>query len=266
MPQGKFNAFSGFSVEVSENGLAELILGEIGRMPVVDAKGHSDLANIWGELSRDNSIRAILIRSQGKGFSAGGEMSLVSEMLTSYPTRIRVMREVREIVLGMIECDVPIVSAINGAAVGAGAALALLADVSVAGRNAKIIDGHTKIGVAAGDHAAVIWPLLCGMAKAKYYLLTCEPLVGSEAERIGLVSLSVPDEEVLSKAKSIALQLAQGSREALGFTKRSLNHWLRSAWPAFEHSAALEMLSFGSPDAQEGISALQAKRSPDFRS
>lgn len=197
-------------------------------MPAADAKGHADLASIWPILSRDAQIRVILVRSIGKGFSAGGDMSLVREMLDSESARLRVMREVREIVQGMIDCDLPIISAINGPAVGAGAAIALLADISIAGHKAKIIDGHTKIGVAAGDHAAIIWPLLCGMAKAKYYLMTCEPLSGQEAERIGLVSLSVPDEELTITAERIATQLISGSRQAIGFTKRSLNHWLRA--------------------------------------
>jgi enoyl-CoA hydratase len=164
----------------------------------------------------------------------------------------------------MIDCELPIVSAINGAAVGAGAAVALLADVSIAGHKAKIIDGHTKLGVAAGDHAAVIWPLLCGMAKAKYHLLTCAPLDGAEAERIGLVSLVVPDDELLGKAREVACSLAAGSPSAIAFTKRSLNHWLRAAWPAFEHSLALEMLGFAGADAREGLAALNEKRAPRF--
>ena len=106
------------------------------------------------------------------------------------------MREARDIVYNVINCSKPIVSAVHGPAVGAGLVVAMLADVSVVGRTARIIDGHTKIGVAAGDHAAICWPLLCGMAKAKYYLLTCETLTGEEAERIGLVSMCVDDDEV----------------------------------------------------------------------
>ncbi|MGH6637949.1 MAG: enoyl-CoA hydratase-related protein, partial [Polaromonas sp.] len=169
-------------------------------------------------------------------------------------------------VQGMIDCDLPIVSAINGAAVGAGAAVALLADVSIAGHKAKIIDGHTKLGVAAGDHAALIWPLLCGMARAKYHLLMCSTLDGIEAERIGLVSLAVPDNQLLDKAREVSRTLAAGSPTALAFTKRSLNHWLRAAWPAFEHSLALEMLGFAGADAREGFAALNEKRTPRFGS
>ncbi len=126
---------------------------------------------------------------------------------------MRIMREARDLVLNMVNFDKPVISAIHGAAVGAGLVVALLADISVAGRTAKIIDGHTKLGVAAGDHAAICWPLLVGMAKAKYYLLTCEPLSGEEAERIGLVSICVDDDEVLATATRIAANLAAGAQD-----------------------------------------------------
>src|SRR2546422_9039257 len=106
-------------------------------------------------------------------------------------------------VYNLINCSKPVVAAINGAAVGAGLALAILADISIAAASARLIDGHTRLGVAAGDHAAIIWPLLCGMAKAKYYLLTADFLDGREAERIGLVSLCVPGAEVLPKALDV---------------------------------------------------------------
>ncbi len=249
---------------VRADGVAELVFGPEGGMPFADERGHAALAEVWGLFQRESDVRVVLVRSEGKGFCAGGTSDVVQSMLTSETARLRVMREGRGIVQGMIDCDLPIVSAINGAAVGAGAAVALLADVSIAGHKAKIIDGHTKLGVAAGDHAAVIWPLLCGMARAKYHLLLCNAVNGLEAERIGLVSLSVPDDELQTCASQIATQLAQGSRTAQAYTKRSLNHWLRSAWPAFEHSLALEVLGFGGSDAREGFAALQERRPARF--
>ena len=254
-----------FTVNISDDGVAEIVFGPEGKMPTTDARGHRELAHIWSRLAARHELRAVLVRSVGKGFCAGGHTTLVAEMLALEDVRLRVMREAREIVRAMVDCDVPVVSAINGAAVGAGAAVALLADVSIAARNAKIIDGHTKLGVAAGDHAAVIWPLLCGLAKAKYYLMTNEPLSGAEAERIGLVSLAVDGDELLSTARRVVAQLAAGSPTALAWTKRSLNHWLRAAWPAFEHSLTAEMVGFTQADAREGLSALQERRAPEFR-
>jgi enoyl-CoA hydratase len=141
-----------------------------------------------------------------------------------------------------------------------------LADISIAARNARIIDGHTRLGVAAGDHAAIVWPLLCGMAKAKYYLLLCDEVSGEEAERIGLVSLCVDEDKLRDKALEIARRLANGSQTALRWTKYSLNNWLRMAGPSFDTSLALEMLGFSGPDVREGVASLRAKRPPSFKS
>ena len=142
------------------------------------------------------------------------------------------MREARDLVWNVINCSKPIVSAIHGPAVGAGLVAGMLADVSIVGRTARIIDGHTRLGVAAGDHAAVCWPLLCGMAKSKYYLLTCDTLTGEEAERIGLVSLCVDDDQVHDRALEIAVQLSAMSQSALRWTKHTLNHWYRQRRPS----------------------------------
>ncbi|HVA43264.1 MAG TPA: enoyl-CoA hydratase-related protein, partial [Acidimicrobiales bacterium] len=127
-----------------------------------------------------------------------------------------------------------------------------------------ISDGHLRLGVAAGDHAAVIWPLLCGMAKAKYYLMTADFIDGREAERIGLVSRCVPQDDVLPVALELAGRLAAGSQTALAWTKHSLNGWLRMAMPIFEQSLALEMIGFLGPDAAEGVSAVRERRPAAF--
>jgi enoyl-CoA hydratase len=225
---------------------------------------HRELADVWLVADRDPETRVVLLTGAGKAFSAGGSFDLIDDMTADYAARTRVMREARDIVLNVINCSKLVVSAIHGVAVGAGLVAALLADVSVAGRNARIIDGHTRLGVAAGDHAAICWPLLCGMAKAKYYLLTCETLSGEEAERIGLVSLCVDDSEVQDKALEVATTLAQGAQSALRWTKHTLNHWYRQMAPAFDASLAYEFYGFGGPDAVEGVASHREKRAPRF--
>ena len=180
----------------------------------VGHQAHRDLVEVWLTVDKDPDTRVALIRGAGKGFSSGGSFELLSDLTTNYEVRTRVMREARDIVYNVINCSKPIVSAVHGPAIGAGLAVAMLADVSVVGRTARIIDGHTKIGVAAGDHAAICWPLLCGMAKAKYYLLTCETLTGEEAERIGLVSMCVDDDQVLDTARDVAAHARDRARRA----------------------------------------------------
>src|SRR5688500_10517233 len=118
-----------------------------------------------------------------------------------------------------MKCSKIFISAIHGPAVCAGLSAVLMADISIASTTARIIDGHTRLGVAAGDHAAIVWPLLCGMAKAKYYLMLCEAVSGEEAERIGLVSLAVPEDQLVGKAFEVAEKLAAGSQTAIRWTK-----------------------------------------------
>ncbi len=230
----------------------------------VDIDAHRDLAEIWTTVDRDRDVHVAILQGAGKGFSAGGSFELIDGMIEDYAMRTRVMREARDIVWNVINCSKPIVSAMHGPAVGAGLVAGLLADVSIVGRTARIIDGHTRLGVAAGDHAAVCWPLLVGMAKAKYYLLTCDSITGEEAERIGLVSLCVDDDQVHDRAVEVADQLMAVSPSAVRWTKHTLNHWYRAAGPAFDASLALEFYGFGGPDVREGLASHREKRAPDF--
>jgi len=230
----------------------------------VDAAVHRELADVWVAVDRDAETNVALLQGAGKGFSSGGSFDLLDEMLADYDARSRVMREARDLVHNVISCSKPIVSAVHGPAVGAGLVAALLADVSVVGRTARIIDGHTRLGVAAGDHAAICWPLLCGMAKAKYYLLTCDTLTGEEAERIGLVSLCVDDERVHETALDVATRLSEGAQAAIRFTKHTLNHWYRAQEAVFDASLAYEFYGFGGPDVREGLASHREKRAPHF--
>lgn len=247
-----------------EHGVIELVFDNPPMNQVSD-EAHGELAEIWRELDQDPRVRAILLRGEGRAFSAGGSFELVQSLIDSRKNRSRTMREARDLVYNVLDCSKPIISAIHGPAVGAGLVAGVLADVSVVARDAQLIDGHTRLGVAAGDHAAICWPLLCGMAKAKYYLLTCRPLSGEEAERIGLVSLAVAKDELLNTAREVARDLALGAAEAIKATKLSLNGWYRSlAAPIFEQSLALEFYGFGGPEVVEGLASHRERRAPDF--
>lgn len=246
------------------DGVLEVTMSAPGRLNAVGHDGHRELAAVWPVIDTDPDVRVAIIRGEGGVFSAGGDLDLVSDMASDFEVRVRVLREARDLVYNVINCSKPIVSAIEGPAVGAGLVVGLLADVSIAATDARIMDGHTRLGVAAGDHAAIVWPLLCGMAKAKYYLLTCDPVSGAEAERIGLVSLCVPPEELHDKARAVAARLASGSQSAIRWTKYALNNWLRQAGPIFDTSLGLEFLGFAGPDVREGVSSIREKRRPNF--
>jgi len=243
-----------------------LTLRTPGRLNAVGSAMHGELAAVWRTIADDDETRVVLVRGADGAFSAGGDLDLVLDIANDFETRVRVFREARDLVYNVIDCPKPIVSAMAGPAVGAGLAVGLLADVSIATPSTRIVDGHTKLGVAAGDHAAIVWPLLCGMAKAKYHLLLCEPVNGEEAERIGLVSLCVPEDELEQRALAIAERLAAGSPPALRHTKLALNNWLRAAGPTFDASLALEFLDMTGPDVHEGVAAVRERRPPSFDS
>lgn len=247
-----------------QSGLLVITFDNPAKLNAVTEVGHSELVRVWQEADADPDVRSILVRAEGRAFSAGGDYDMIERIVADSETHRRVLREARDLVRNMIECSKPVVSAINGPAVGAGLAVGLLADVPIAGRSARLLDGHTSIGVAAGDHAAIIWPLLIGMAKAKYHLLTNSPISGDEAERMGLVALVVDDDRLEQESLDVARDLAKGPAEALRWTKHALNHWLRMAYPIFDASVAYEFLGFLGEDVGEGMAAAREKRRPEF--
>src|SRR2546423_1642599 len=258
-----YDAFPNLRFDRPSDGVLRITLDGPG-LNAVDHDVHRELADVWLSVDRDPDVDVVVLQGAGKAFSAGGSFGLVQTMLDDPDARVRVAREARDLVFNVINCSKPIVSAMHGPAVGAGLVAGLLADVSVVARSAKIIDGHTRLGVAAGDHAAICWPLLGGMAKARSYLLTCEPLSGEEAERIGLVSLCVDDDQVHDRALEIAAGLSAGAQMAIRWTKQTLNNWYRAQSAIFDASLAYEFIGFSGPDAREGLASHTEKRSPNF--
>lgn len=235
-----------------------------GKMNTADTVMHRELVEVWRTVDADPTVNAVIITGAGRYFSAGGDFSMVQAQIDNFEARARGWKEARDIVYNCINCSKPVVSAMRGVAVGAGLVCGILADVSLATKDCRILDGHTRLGVAAGDHAAMIWPLLCGMAKAKYYLLTCDTLLGAEAERIGLITEALDDEALDARAVEIAARLATGAQTAIRWTKYALNNWLRQAGPTFDASLAMEFLGFDSPDVREGLASHLEKRRPSF--
>jgi enoyl-CoA hydratase len=252
--------------ERHEKGVLLITLDRPEKYNAADEQMHAELARVWREVSADPQTRVAVITGAGEAFSAGGDLAMVERMAGNHDRVSHMLSEMSDLVYNIINCEKPIVSAINGVAVGAGTVVALLADISICADDAKLGDGHVKLGVAAGDHAAILWPLLAGMAKARYYLLTGEMLTGAEAERLGMVAKALPREQVLDESLKVAHSLATGSQPAIRWTKRALNNWLKMAGPIFDQSAAYEMLSFLGPDVSEGAAALRDKRAPTFPS
>jgi len=260
----RYASFSHLKFDRPAERVLRITLDRPERMNSLDWEAHGELTRVWQAADADPDVNAIIIRGAGKAFSAGGDFGMVERIINDYDMQAEALREFRDLCYNILNCSKPVVSAIHGPAVGAGLAAALLADISIAARSARIIDGHTRLGLAAGDHAAMIWPLLCGMAKAKYHVLLCEAVDGEEAERIGLVSLCVPDDQLQDKALEIASRLATGAQRPIRWTKYAFNNWMRMMGPVFDKSAALELLSFNGPEVREGLASLREKRPPKF--
>jgi len=262
---GRYDSYEKLQLDYPAERILRITFNRPETFNSVDERTHTEMTEIWRDIDRDPDINAVLVTGAGKAFSAGGDFGMIERMMGDQHALMRTWKEAKDLVYNIINCNKPIVSAINGPAAGAGLVVGILADISIAGKAARIVDGHPRLGVAAGDVAAIIWPLLCGMAKAKYYLLTCRPVTGEEAERIGLVSLCVEDSELAQVSLQIATELATGSQSAIRWTKYALNNWLRMAGPTFDASTALEMLGFMGEDVREGVASHREKRKPRFR-
>jgi len=264
----KYEDFEHLLFERKENGVLLVTLNRPEVMNATNGRLHWELTKIWGVIQDDASVKNVVVTGAGdRAFSAGGDLNWVSKMTGNAEEIQGTMAEAADLVYNIINFQKPIISAINGVTVGAGLVVALLADISIISKErGKFTDGHVKLGVAAGDHAAIIWPLLCGMAKAKYYLMTAEFINGEEAERMGMVSLCVPHAELMDEAFRVANQLAKGSQGAINGTKNTLNGWMKMASPIFEASLREEMLNFLHEDAKEGVAAVHEKREPNFPS
>lgn len=262
----RYAAFDCFRFDRPADKVLRLTLSNPGKANALTARGHQQMENVWAAIDADPETRVTIVTGEGSVFCSGGAIDDMPLEETPDPNRqfSEDFGKTIRLVRALIESRKPIISAINGAAVGAGLAVALLADIPIAARQAKLLDGHVRIGVTAGDHAAMIWPLLCGMAKAKYYLLTNRPMTGEEAERNNLVALAVDAEALQETALEVAVTLAASAPTAVRMTKYTLNHWLRQAQPILDLSAAFEMVNFGGAEATEAMAAMQERRAAVF--
>jgi enoyl-CoA hydratase len=247
----RYESFERLRAELSSDGVLDLVCHFIGERNLYDEKAHQELGTIWPVISKDPEVRVVVLRGHAGVLGGGGTPEMIANCISSWPRVIEAHQEARDIVMGVIECTKPVITAIEGAALGGALAAAMVSDITVAGDNAKIVDPHTMIGLVAGDGAAIIWPLLCGMARTKLALMTGRRIKGKDAAEMGLVSLSVPDDEVVEKAFELARNIAAQPLAAMRWTKHALNGWLRMATPIFDHSLALEYVTMMGDDFKE---------------
>jgi len=251
------------------DGVATVTINRPESRNAINADMFGELLTIWDDLSADRDIQVILLTAAGSYFSVGGDVKAMTTRPGGDVLREGEPRDgagTRRLLTRLLDVDKPIISAINGDAIGLAATIVLFTDITVAAETARIADTHvSRVGLVAGDGGAVIWPLLVGVSRAKEFLLRGTLLTGSEAAEIGLVNHAVPADQVLPYAQEIARELASGPTWAIRWTKASVNLLLKERLNAvLPASAALEMVSSQLDDHHEAARAFAEKRKPNF--
>jgi enoyl-CoA hydratase len=247
--------------------VAEIMLNRAHALNAFDHAMHIELKDVFLAVAENPDVRAIVFGADGEHFSAGGDFDLILRDREDHAQRLKMRQEGKKLLAAIGGCPVPIVTALQGQAVGLGATVALCADAIVAARTAKISDPHVIIGLAAGDGGAVLWPLHAGLLRAKRYLLTGDRLTAQQAFDIGLITDLVDrTDEVLPAARVIARQIAAAPPRAVQLTKKVLNQIFQVRLEElFELGMAAEMETFVSEDLVEAIGAFREKRKPTYK-
>jgi enoyl-CoA hydratase len=246
-----YSKYEALKVEKADR-VATVTLNRPDSLNAVNAVMHHELMTIWLDLAEDQEVNAIILTGAGRAFCAGGDVKNMASRAGTSDGRRRSLAtpaEARRIVEGMLDVEQPIIGAINGDAVGLGATIALLTDITVVSEKARFADTHVRVGIVAGDGGALIWPLLVGPHRAKEFLMRGHFINGAEAGRIGMVNYAVPPEQVMAKARELAQELADGPTWAIRWSKLAVKKWLEhQADMMIEAVLAYEMMTFGSED------------------
>lgn len=231
----------------------------------VNADLHTDLSKIFIDLGARRDLSAIVLTGAGRAFCAGGDIEWMRAAVRDPESFEIVTWEAKRIVYAMLDCEIPIVGRINGDAVGLGATLALLCDITVADDTARIGDPHVRVGLNAADGGGFLWPQIIGFGKARELLLTGDLLSAAEAQRLGALGHVVPAAELDAKVDSIVAKLRKGATKAIRWTKAGYTIPLRQlAHGHMDAGVAYECLTNLSADHAEAIEAFAEKRKPVF--
>jgi enoyl-CoA hydratase/carnithine racemase len=243
-----------------EGGIVVLTLNRPDRLNAVNDTMHSELSTVFTDLQRDPESRVAVITGAGRAFCAGGDITPTRAFTTK--TGWTVMQEAERIVQSVLDLEKPLIAAVNGHAIGLGATLATLADVAFMASTARIGDPHVKAALPAGNGSAVIWPLVAGVNRAKYLLMTGEIITAEQALAYGLIHAVVEHHEVLGSALELARRLESGHATAIQSTKGIINRLIKAAAAlTLPVGLALEEGAMQRPEYHEAIRALKAASS-----
>jgi enoyl-CoA hydratase len=234
------------------------------RLNAVNSSVHEELSYVFDEASRlgeDHDARVVVLSGTGHAFNAGGDVKEMNEGITwDY-------HESRNIVGGIVDCELPVIAKVNGDAIGLGATIALACDIVVASEEARIGDTHTSVGLVAGDGGAVFWPMLVGPNKAKEMLMRGNLLTAEKGDDLGLFNHVVPADELDEFVEEIVNDLASAPQWAIRYTKMTINTVVRDRInQVLLQGLALERSSIHHPDHEEAVAAFKQGREPNFPS
>jgi enoyl-CoA hydratase len=253
------------ALEVTMDGPVRVVtMSRPESLNAADAVMHRELADVWGLLAVDPGCRAVVLTGAGRAFSAGGDLPRMVATQKDKAIQDEVFEEARRTVLGMIELPQPLIAAVNGPAVGLGASLVSLCDLAIASETAFLADPHLGVGLVPADGAALLWPAMIGLMRAKEYIFTGERIPAALALEWGLVNRVLPVDEVLPAAVALARKLSVQPARALRDTKRLMNlHATRVLVGMLDQALACERASVNSEEHAELTRQLIARTTAD---
>lgn len=226
---------------------------------------HDEFSRIFLDVDRDPDVAVIILTGAGEAFSAGGDIDWLSSLQGDPVATGASIENDRRIQNAMLDLETPIIARVVGPAVGLGCSLALFCDFIYATPDARFADPHVAVALVAGDGGAVIWPQLIGYARAKKYLMTGDPIFGDEAAAIGLITAAVSREEIDQTVADMAKRMAGGARQAIKWTKASINAGLKvTANAIIDRAAGYENLTMLTEDHKIAVQAFQNREKPRF--
>jgi len=248
-----------------KDGIALLTINRPESLNSTNFRLHYELSKVWLNIAEDDEVRVALITGAGRAFSAGGDFEVVEKAQGNAEVVGQIMKEARDIVHNMINCDKPIISAINGVAVGAGCNMALATDLRIASDAARFGEVFTRVGLVPDGGGTYFLPRLVGTAKAMELMLLAEIIDAQEALRLGLVNWVVPADTLQDETQKLAERLAQGPTLAYGLVKTGLYQGLTMPLEdVLNMEARNQTMAARSQDRAEGVTAFREKRQPRF--
>lgn len=242
-----------------------MTLNNPDKLNAFDEKAHQELSRVFVDIAEDLESEVVVITGAGRAFTAGGNIGYMQDLRDNPALMHRTVREAKRIVFSLLDCEKPVITKVNGDAIGLGTTLALFTDVVIAADHAKLADPHNNVGLIAGDGGAVIWPQLVGYARAKHYLFTGESITAKEAADMGLIYKAVPAEQLDTEVDAYVDRLLKMPIQSIRWSKQTVNIGLKQlAHSMMDAGMAYEALAGQTDDHGEAIASFKEKRKPVF--